>query len=286
MERKLCIGYHARLDSQPRHAALATAIASIEDATRSARSAGYLVVPYVAMFASNPRTGGNAINDEEARACGAIAKEHGARIVWHAAFVDLPTCALVTSRRGATRAKVMDRIARLGQIARLSDADLVIHMSDCNTSHALADALRDACAAALGSERSSRIYFEPIAQHSALFADPVRMGELMRRIGCGLCIDTAHVWAAGADISTGARCIQFLSAIENAPLLIHLNDSTEPRGSGHDHHAQFCSGEIWRVASPWVDVARWASERDIPMIIERRENAQAIADIALLASQI
>ena len=69
-------------------------------------------------------------------------------------------------------------------------------------------------------------------------------GPLWAAIGdfdVGVCLDTCHTWAAGADLETAVeRITQYTGGID----LVHANDSRDPFGSHRDRHANFGKGEI------------------------------------------
>jgi deoxyribonuclease-4 len=63
----------------------------------------------------------------------------------------------------------------------------------------------------------------------------------------GVCLDTAHVFAAGYDLRSDAPGV--LDALERSVgpgrlMLLHVNDSAAPLGSRRDRHAGLGSGEI------------------------------------------
>ncbi len=65
----------------------------------------------------------------------------------------------------------------------------------------------------------------------------------------GICIDTAHLWGAGHDISTAAAAQQVLHEIDRTVGLkrlkiIHLNDTEKALGSHRDVHARLGEGII------------------------------------------
>jgi deoxyribonuclease IV len=65
----------------------------------------------------------------------------------------------------------------------------------------------------------------------------------------GICIDTAHLWGAGHDISTAAAAQQVLQEIDRTVGLkrlkiIHLNDTEKALGSHRDVHARLGEGII------------------------------------------
>jgi deoxyribonuclease-4 len=64
-----------------------------------------------------------------------------------------------------------------------------------------------------------------------------------------ICLDTAHLWGAGHDISTAGSTRSVLQHFDEAvglPRLkvLHLNDTAVPRGSHRDVHARLGEGII------------------------------------------
>lgn len=79
------------------------------------------------------------------------------------------------------------------------------------------------------------------------------MGELIARVATpqrkrvGVCVDTAHIFAAGYDLREDYDAIwaRFDDAIGMRRLrLMHLNDSKAPLGSRRDRHELIAEGEI------------------------------------------
>src|SRR4029453_12007304 len=63
------------------------------------------------------------------------------------------------------------------------------------------------------------------------------------------CLDTAHLWGAGYDISTAARATALLERFDallglNRLALVHLNDSRSELGSRNDRHEHLGAGRI------------------------------------------
>ncbi len=77
--------------------------------------------------------------------------------------------------------------------------------------------------------------------------------EAKASIPLGFCIDTAHCYEAGFDVSTAEGLGQTLQTIdrtiglENVPVL-HCNDSKTALGSRHDRHANIGKGLLGREA--------------------------------------
>jgi deoxyribonuclease-4 len=65
----------------------------------------------------------------------------------------------------------------------------------------------------------------------------------------GICLDTAHVFAAGWDVRTARGLDKLLERVQNLLglrrlALVHANDSKTPLGSGVDRHEHIGRGEI------------------------------------------
>lgn len=79
----------------------------------------------------------------------------------------------------------------------------------------------------------------------------------------GFCLDTAHLWGAGYDISDPATVDALVAEFDRLIgldhlVMIHLNDSHSARGSRHDRHAHLGDGHIGRQG-----LARWLCHPDL-----------------------
>lgn len=87
----------------------------------------------------------------------------------------------------------------------------------------------------------------------------------------GFCVDTAHVWASGYDLSTHGGVEEMFELFdrklgsENLDL-IHLNDSKHERGSEKDEHQHLGKGKIGYDGIK--SVVDFASKNSVPMIAE------------------
>jgi deoxyribonuclease IV len=74
------------------------------------------------------------------------------------------------------------------------------------------------------------------------------LGEVARRGGVRLCVDTAHAFVAGYDLSTedGGRMVaaELVDAVGDAVALVHLNDAKNELGSHRDGHRKVGEGRI------------------------------------------
>lgn len=105
-----------------------------------------------------------------------------------------------------------------------------------------------------------------------------QIAAMLERLGgrprVGVCLDTAHVFAAGYDIRTAGDLIATFDAFDRTVGLdrlkaIHVNDSKKALGSRVDRHAHIGEGEIGEAAFR----ALLAEERlaHVPMLLETPE---------------
>jgi len=93
----------------------------------------------------------------------------------------------------------------------------------------------------------------------------------------GLCLDTAHAYLAGYDISTKAGLDQLLDEIEEMVgikelKLIHLNDAAGALGCHHDRHDHIGKGSIGLAGMKRI--INHPKLKNIPMILETPKSNQ------------
>jgi deoxyribonuclease-4 len=79
---------------------------------------------------------------------------------------------------------------------------------------------------------------------NSIMHDLENYGPLWDEIGdrnVGVCLDTCHAWASGADLEDA---VDVISAITGGVALVHANDSKDEAGSHRDRHANFGEGFI------------------------------------------
>ena len=107
-------------------------------------------------------------------------------------------------------------------------------------------------------------------------------GPLWDEIGdynVGVCLDTCHAWASGADME-GA--VDLITRLTGGVALVHANDSRDPAGSNRDRHENLGEGEI--PEELLVGIVRAANA---PAVVETRgDAAQQAADIAWLRDRL
>ena len=102
--------------------------------------------------------------------------------------------------------------------------------------------------------------------------------EALAGYDVGVCLDTCHAWAGGADLE-GA--VDLLSSLTGGIALVHCNDSRDPYDSRRDRHANLGTGQI--PEHLLVDVVRAAGA---PVVVETPDTEGQAADIAWLRSRL
>jgi len=100
-----------------------------------------------------------------------------------------------------------------------------------------------------------------------------------------VCLDTAHVFAAGYDIGTDAATRNMVRQFDRVIGLqrlaaIHLNDSKTPRGSRVDRHEHIGKGKIGLDAFRFI--MRERRLRKIPKVLETPKGKELREDVANL----
>jgi deoxyribonuclease-4 len=98
-----------------------------------------------------------------------------------------------------------------------------------------------------------RAVAEPVVENSIgagtqLCSTFATLGEVARRAGVRVCVDTAHAFVAGYDLSAegGGRTVaaKIGAALGGAVALVHLNDARNELGSHRDGHRKIGEGRI------------------------------------------
>ena len=98
----------------------------------------------------------------------------------------------------------------------------------------------------------------------------------------GICIDTAHIFVAGEDISTVEGIKDYMRRFNSLIgweyiTNFHINDSRYPLGSRHDEHRGIGRGLVY-TKPPGMEALKWIKtfciNRGIPMILETHGSAR------------
>jgi len=161
-----------------------------------------------------------------------------------------------------------------------------------------------------GDSTSPSIYLETpaITPMWANYDTPKKLSKLFHIIHkidkdhpFGLCIDTAHIWTSGNNISTYNGAKRWFTELMYAPyipppnrILIHLNDSARELGRGPDKHAPLTHGYIWGEyktrnelkKSGLYFILQFSEKYNIPIILERGDKNMLIEDYKILSKII
>ena len=94
------------------------------------------------------------------------------------------------------------------------------------------------------------------------------LAEVVRRAGVRACVDTAHSFVAGYDLSTpgGARLVaeELEAVLGSAIALLHLNDAKNELGSHRDGHSKIGEGRV--PVDSWPEL--FAGLPGVPVVME------------------
>lgn len=94
------------------------------------------------------------------------------------------------------------------------------------------------------------------------------LAEVTRRAGVKVCVDTAHAFVAGYDLSTpagaGEVAEELRSELDSGIALIHLNDARNGFGSHRDGHRRVGEGHV--PAECWTSF--FEGLPDVPVVME------------------
>jgi deoxyribonuclease-4 len=250
----------------------------------------------VQVFVSNPRgwstSAAEPRADEEFRAeCAA------ARIP---VFVHAPYLVNLASPGEVTRTNSLRALEyTLDRSARLGARGVVVHAGSAVEPGSRDVGLRRLRESLLpllertGARRGPLLLIEPTAGGGEPLACRVAdlaplLAALESHPGVGICLDTCHAFASGADLAApgGVRrwLNEFLTAVGRGRLaLVHANDSRDPLGSRRDRHARIGTGSIG--LEPLAELFRHPATTGVPVILETPGTADEQAhDVALLKS--
>lgn len=249
------------------------------------------------VFVSNPRGWAHAAGDPGQDA---VLREHAERAEGAGlpVFVHAPYLVNVASPDPRTRANSLGAVRHaLRRGAQIGAAGVVVHAGSA-VGGDRADALRRAAAGLLPlideiADDGPDLLIEPMAGQGQMLCS--RVGELGpyldaldRHPRVGVCLDTAHVFAAGHDLSAPGGVGAMLDALVNAAgpgrlRLVHANDSASPAGSLLDRHASVGGGLIG--LEPFGILLGHPLLAGVPLIVETpggKDGYRHADDIALL----
>lgn len=234
----------------------------------------------VSMFIAGPRKQENLIGPEESKELKEYLDASALRAIAHGTYADYPW------NGNPHAAQFIRQEADAGYKAGISG--LVVHLPNKPVETVLKYLPRIYPAAKL------TIYLEMVAVSPAKseYETPQKLRKLFQAIRektdptllkTGLCIDTAHLWSCGVDISDRKSAEKWLNELESfsdvippSKIMLHLNDSLYPLGAGKDAHAPLMRGKIWESyrekpsESGLAAFVDYADAHTMPVILERK----------------
>ena len=144
-------------------------------------------------------------------------------------------------------------------------------------------------------------YYETPEKINALFKE---IHDAKFKLQYGICVDTAHIWTSGESIQSYESAKEWFSKLKVDKIMIHLNDSARPLGTGPDKHESLMKGYIWRdyrlptIVDKYnlqssnkhkkIDecgihaILEFAKENSIPIILERPSTDMLVNDYEIL----
>ncbi|MDE2100853.1 MAG: TIM barrel protein [Patescibacteria group bacterium] len=142
----------------------------------------------------------------------------------------------------------------------------------------------------------SKSHYETPEKLATLFA-AIRKKVDPKLMKIGLCIDTAHIWTCGVDISSYEKAEAWLDELRKyedvippSHIMFHLNDSVYECGDGKDEHATLLRGKIWGAyeenpeESGLAAFLRYAMGNNTPCILERKPESEIPTDYRTILS--
>lgn len=214
------------------------------------------------------------------------------------AFVHAPYLVNVGSPTPQTYELSVASIAHnLRRAATIGAHGVVVHTGSCVDDGAFDVAMRQVRKGLLPlldalEPDGPRLLLEPTAgQGRSLCAGVDDIGPYLDAVDrhpmVGICLDTCHVFAAGAPLDEpgGATAtLDRLTEVADAERLglVHANDSKDDRGSMHDRHERIGLGRIGDAA--FAEMFAHPATAGVPFVAETPGDEAAIAeDIARLA---
>lgn len=242
------------------------------------RTAEEIGAEAVQVFVGNPRgwalsPGDPAVDAEFARTCA----DRGVR-----AFVHTPYLVNLGSPTAATYERSVASIAHnLARAARLGAEGVVVHTGSCVEDGAVDAAFRQVREGLLPvldglPDDGPWLLLEPTAgQGRSLCGGVEDLGPYLDVLDhhprVGICLDTCHVFAAGAPLDEPGGATHTLDRLVEVAgpdrlRLVHANDSKDPRGSLRDRHERIGEGRIGEQA--FVELLAHAATEGVPFVAE------------------
>lgn len=239
------------------------------------RTADEIGAETIQVFAGNPRGWAHSAGDPAVdRAFREACAEQGLRTFVHAPYlVNLGSPTAATYERSV--ASVAHNLARAADIGA---EGVVVHTGSCvdgSVEAAFAQVREGLLPVLEALDGSVELLLEPTAgQGQSLCAGVDDLGRYLEALehhpAVGVCLDTCHVFAAGAPLDEPGGTTATLDRLEEiAPgrlRLVHANDSLDVRGSLRDRHERIGEGHIG--ADAFTELLAHPTTAGVPLVLE------------------
>jgi endonuclease IV len=256
-----------------------------------AQDAGFVMCAFQ-VFLSGPRTLKMNVTEAEACELNDFLCTRALIGIAHGNYIDCPW----TKR--ASKMHISDFIRQESTICKMAGlSGLVIHLPSAGP-ETIMDDLKN-----IHEPNGVKIFLETphVKPKNSNYETPAKIAHMFSLIdkqknidkndyNFGICIDTAHLWSCGVDISSYERAnlwiLELMTLVPANCIIFHLNDSTKLLGEGVDNHASLFCGNIWkkynqhRSKSGAYAFIQAAIKYDIPTILERKTSAEIAVDFA------
>jgi endonuclease IV len=245
------------------------------------------------VFLFNPQSGIATTSPEDLREIREYIASANKKLVIHGSYVDNPwssgSVELIRRELSACyECGAVGLVIHLGKKTNNSIKKIITSLAKFNTKHL----------------EQVNIWFEinSAKADENTFETPEKINTLFQKITkysaksalyCGICIDTAHLWACGVSWTNYANAEKWLSALNSSiEVMFHLNDSSAEFASGKDKHKSLAYGKIWDRFAPnrgtklsesgIACVINYAKEHNSIIILERSNAEKLERDVLTL----
>lgn len=266
----------------------ASMVDHIKEAIRYTKECANFDITAVAIFVAGPRTYSVNISDDEANEIRLLNLD----VFVHNTYISHPWSNKPAAIHSIhTQMKICEKMNASGFIIHLPKDTI--------------DNIISILPKLYNPECLTRIYLEipALKPNNATFHKPKHLNELFNRIKndvdsnldyFGLCIDTAHLWSCGVDLSDYKSAETWLNELDIDPkcLMIHCNDNDKELGYAPDIHNSLTDGKIWQryknnlYESGLYAIMKFAKINDIPIILERHSMELLFNDYVIIQQLI
>jgi endonuclease IV len=269
----------------------------VEAARHQAETEGGFRVRAVSMFVGGPQNRTITLRPEERTGLRELLRQTQILAIAHSSYTAVPW------KGDPDAARFIREEAEVCREAGIRG--LVVHLPKLPVEQVMRYIARLYSPAASGV----RIYLEiPAIPKGSFYETPAKLSALFRQIRetldpnldhFGLCVDTAHLWTCGVDVSSYDAAAQWIAALERSAdvippqaVMCHLNDSERERGRGPDTHAPLAQGKIWGEYEDHLEDSGlaafldYANRHETPVILERKPKESLLSDYHILREML